>query len=151
MSGSTKPLPTEFRPLVARATAEVEASAVRSPTGRALKRAEGFALDLEAGRVTFALPDGPSTCAVQVAGTLAPDGEFMWAWGHSSVPEPLQAAAWQVKTYADAHQMAELQDRKLPATPKQAADFAALVAFFAGATGTYCGNYGSGQVWLAWT
>ncbi|MEM7439899.1 MAG: DUF6882 domain-containing protein [Pseudomonadota bacterium] len=151
MTPRDKPLPTEYRPLVSRAVAETEASAARSATGRALAAARGFELDLAGGTVTFDLPQGPVTLDAQVAGTVAPDGEFMWAWGHPSVPEPQQSAAWAVKRYAEAHQMAPLLDRKVPVTPRRAAEFAALVALMAGATGTYCGDYGSGQVWLAWT
>lgn len=144
-------LPTEFRPLIRLAQEELDARAIGSPDHRQVQAARGFELDLAQGTVTFDTPDGPLTKSVQIAGTLAPDGEFMWAWGHPSVPEPLQAAAWKLKSYADAHQMLPLLDRKAHATPKRAADHAALTALFADAAGIFGGDYGSGQVWLAWS
>ena len=66
------------------------------------------------------------------------------------MPEPLQAAAWTVKRFADAQGLVALHDRKAHTTPKRAADYAALTGFFANATGTFRGDYGSGAVWLAW-
>lgn len=142
--------PTEYRDLLRHATARNDARMAQSATARAVSGTQAFALDLASGTVVFDLPGGSETCNVQIAGTVAADGEFMWAWGHPSVPEPLQTAAWGVKNYAEAHGLPDLLDRKVHVTPKRAADFAALTALFADATGTFCGNYGSGEVWLAY-
>ena len=149
-AGEQRRLPTSFKALVAQAVARNAQRMAVSAFGRRVAQADGFALDMDSGLLTLRFGDEEVVVKAQVAGTTAADGFFVWGWGHPSVPEPMQAAAWAVKRFADAQKIDELLDRKAQVTPKRAADYAALTAYLSDASGVYVGDYGSGQVHLAY-
>ncbi len=149
-AGERKRLPTSYRALAAEAVARNGQRMAVSALGRRAARSDGFALDMDSGVLTLRFEDEELSVRAQVAGTTADDGHFIWGWGHPSVPEAMQVAAWRVKRFADAQRIDELLERKTHVTPKRAADYGALTAYLSDADGVFVGDYGSGQVHLAY-
>ena len=116
----------------------------------AMVPSQPFELDLAEGFVQLNPPTGEKH-SIQVAGTYAGDGMFVWGWSHPSVPDAQRIAAQELQTYARAHQMDALADRKMPATPLKARDYAAAVALVSGADAIFEGDYGDGLVYLCWS
>ena len=46
-------------------------------------------------------------------GTRTNDGQFMWAWGHPSVPGKSRKAAEKVQIFGNKHNLIKLIDRQL--------------------------------------
>lgn len=149
-AGERKRIPTSYKALVAEAVVRNDQRMVMSPLGRRIKDADGFTLDMETAQLTLRFGAEEVSVNAQVAGTTAGDGHFVWGWGHPSVPAHMQNAARAVKAFADAQKITDLAERKPLTTPKRAWDYAALAAYFTDASGTFMGDYGSGQVFLAY-
>lgn len=117
-----------------------------------LPEPSGFDLDLETGDLLMKFDSDPSLSLVaQVAGTFSDDGTFMWGWGHPSVPQPLQQAAWAAQRYGDRQEIPELLTRGGKATKKQVREFVAIAAYLAHADGVFIADHGGGgSVCLVW-
>ncbi|MEO6761145.1 MAG: DUF6882 domain-containing protein [Candidatus Saccharimonadales bacterium] len=98
-----------------------------------------WAIDPIAGTITFTLPTQIATGPVQVIGTLSKDDPielngrafsttFMWAWGHPSVPESLQEAAYVIKDWGEKMGHPLLTNHIVPADESTATTFMALGA-----------------------
>ena len=75
----------------------------------------------------------------------------MWGWGHPSVPQPLQQAAWAAQRYGDRQEIEELLTRGGEATRKKAEEYTAIAAYLAHADGVFIGDHGGGgSVCLVW-
>ena len=104
-----------------------------------------FELDLETGDLELQFAEGePLSVVAQVAGTFSDDGSFMWAWGHPSVPQPLQQAAWAAQRYGDRQEIEELLTRGGKVTRKKAEEYTAISAYLAHADGVFIGDHGGG-------
>ncbi len=117
-----------------------------------LPEVAGFELDLETGDLTLKV-DGAADMALvaQVAGTYSDDGSFMWGWGHPSVPQPLQQAAWAAQRYGDRQEIEDLLTRGGETTRKRAEEYTAIAAYLAHADGVFVGDHGGGgSVCLVW-
>ncbi len=109
--------------------------------------ASGFELDLDTGDLTLRF-DGQDDLklSAQVAGTFSDDKSFMWGWGHPSVPQPLQQAAWAAQRYGDRQEIEELLTRGGEASRKKAEEYTAIAADLAHADGVFIGDHGGGGV-----
>ncbi len=118
----------------------------------AVPAASGFDLDLETGDLTLRFDGQPDlVLSAQVAGTFSDEGSFMWGWGHPSVPQPLQQAAWAAQRYGDRQEIEELLTRGGEATRKKAEEYTAIAAYLAHADGVFIGDHGGGgSVCLVW-
>lgn len=103
-----------------------------------------FELDMASGILRL----GATAHPAQVAGTYSGDGLFVWGWAHPSVPDAMRRAGQAMQRYARAHQMTDLLDRKTPATPIKARDYAAATALVSGADALFAGDYGDGTVFV---
>lgn len=114
--------------------------------------ATGFDLDLETGDLMLRFEGQPDLAlSAQVAGTFSDEGSFMWGWGHPSVPQPLQQAAWAAQRYGDRQEIEELLTRGGEATRKKAEEYTAIAAYLAHADGVFIGDHGGGgSVCLVW-
>lgn len=141
-------IPKTFKKLRREAKAYVADIQEKHP----LPEVTGFDLDLETGDLELRLEEGaPLRLVAQVAGTYSDEGSFMWGWGHPSVPQPMQQAAWAAQRYGDRQEITELLSRGGEATARQARDYTAIAAYLAHADGVFIGDHGGGgRVCLVW-
>jgi hypothetical protein len=107
-----------------------------------------WAVDMTQGTIAFTTPSAVATAPVQVIGTLAPDGMWLWGWDHPSVPAHLAEHAGLVRAYGDRHGIATLTRRMVPASEDDAWSFAAAACLLAGAQGAYRGPTGETLVFM---
>jgi hypothetical protein len=107
-----------------------------------------WAVDMTQGTIAFTTPSAVATAPVQVIGTLAPDGMWLWGWDHPSVPAHLAEHAGLVRAYGDRHGIATLTRRIVPASEDDAWSFAAAACLLAGAQGAYRGPTGETLVFM---
>ena len=143
-----KSIPASFRKLAREAKAYVAEIKEKNPVAEP----SGFELDMETGDLVLKFEDAaPMTLVAQVAGTFSDDGSFMWGWGHPSVPQPMQQAAWAAQRYGDRQQIEELLTRGGKATRKQVREYLAIAAYLAHADGVLIADHGGGgSVCLVW-
>ena len=134
-------IPKNFKKLCREARVYVEEVSIRNP----MADPTGFDLDLETGELELRF-DGadPVKVVAQVVGTFSHEGSFMWGWGHPSVPQPLQQAAWAAQRYGERQEIDDLLSRGGDATQKQVDDFTAIAAYLAHADGVFIGDHGGG-------
>ncbi len=113
--------------------------------GKNLDKVTDFTLNLKKGRITFGFEDRPDVTAdAQVAGTYSKDGSYMWGWGHPSIPEDLQAAAWAVQQFGDRQEIEELLTRGGETDQQQLDEYMAIAAYISNADGVFMGSHGEG-------
>ena len=77
-----------YKELVVFANARNERRMQNSKIGRMISNYEKFELDLNEARVRWLVGDNVNVSLdCQIVGTRTRDGQFLWAWGHPSVPE----------------------------------------------------------------
>ncbi|WP_299849044.1 DUF6882 domain-containing protein [uncultured Roseovarius sp.] len=143
-----KSIPKNYKKL----SREAKAYVVEVKAKNVIADASAFELDMETGALELQFADGPPLSVVaQVAGTFSDDGSFMWGWGHPSVPQPLQQAAWAAQRYGDRQEIEELLTRGGEATRKKAEEYTAIAAYLAHADGVFIGDHGGGgSVCIVW-
>ena len=145
---AVRKIPKTYKKLSREANAYVAGVKQKNP----LPVVSGFELDLETGSLVLRSEAQEAlTLWAQVAGTFSDDGSFMWGWGHPSVPQPLQQAAWAAQRYGDRQEISELLTRGGKASRKQAEEYTAIAAYLAHADGVFIGDHGGGgSVCLVW-
>ena len=134
-------IPKTYKKLSREARAYVAEVKEKNPVPAPL----GFDLDLETGDLELKFEGAaPLKLVAQVAGTYSDDGSFMWGWGHPSVPQPLQQAAWAAQRYGDRQEIEELLSRGGEATARQVEEYTAIAAYLAHADGVFIGDHGGG-------
>ena len=104
-------------------------------------------VDMDKGEIKFTLPDRIAVAPVQIIGTLF-NGEFMWGWGHPSVPEPLREHAKRAKKWGEKEGVTEYSELKVPANEAKAWEFTAVASRLSEANGVYRGNMGDTLVFM---
>ena len=106
--------PTEFRDLLERAMADLQAKTAGHDGVWRLSEA-AWSVDMDEGTVVFTTPKGiQATAPVQIIGTYnTEDGTWLWGWDHPSVPPPLAEHARRLLAYGQDHNIARLTTRKL--------------------------------------
>lgn len=108
-----------------------------------------FAVDLDAGVITFTSDTKVVSAPVQVIGTYNTlDGTFLWGWDHPSVPEPLGADARLAREFGQRHNFPLFTTRKVECTEEEAWVFTAVALHLAGAQGSHRGPTGPTLVFM---
>lgn len=143
-AGATS-LPETFKQMAVNAQFFLKNRMAGCSVGKRIDAVTDFDLNLKKGSITFHFEGGESVKAsIQIAGTLANDGSYMWAWGHPDVPEMLQQAAWAVQQFGDRQQVEELLTRGGDMPRDTVDDFLAIAAYIADASGVFLGDHGGG-------
>jgi len=113
---------------------------------------ESWAVDLDAGTITFINEKGwEITAPVQVIGTLnTADGTWLWGWDHPSIPAPVSEHAQRVREFGEQHGLGALTTRKIEADETDGWSFTALACHLAGAQGGYRGPAGDALVFMTY-
>lgn len=136
-----KSIPANYKKLSREAKAYVTEIKEQNPVPDAVS----FELDLETGDLELQFAEGvPLNVVAQIAGTFSDDGTFMWGWGHPSVPQPLQQAAWAAQRYGERQEIDDLLTRGGKATRKKAEEYTAIAAYLAHADGVFIDDHGGG-------
>jgi hypothetical protein len=133
-------IPTNYADLLTMAREHVSAlSYGHSAWG--FGREEHWAVDLDRGSIEWTLPDRMVRAPAQLIGTWASDlGTYRWGWDHPSAPPGTAVAAAQVKAFADAHRLAELQVVEPACTREHARDLASIAVLVGYLQGLYIGQ-----------
>jgi hypothetical protein len=108
-----------------------------------------WAVDLEAGTITFTSATKMVTAPVQVIGTYnSLDGTFLWGWDHPSIPEPRRADARLARRFGELQNLPLFTTRMVECTEEQAWSFTAVAMYLAGAQGAYRGPAGTTMVFM---
>jgi hypothetical protein len=108
-----------------------------------------WAVDEDAGTITFTASDIQATAPVQIIGTFNPhDSTWLWAWDHPGFGEPLRKHAETVRRYGQQQQIEELTQRKLVCAENDCWQFTALACCLNGAQGAYRGPAGGPFVFM---
>ena len=115
-----------------------------------LGQESNWAADLDAGTITFNLPDGVTAVApIQVVGTYnASDSTFLWGWDHPSVPLPLRRHAQLAKDWGRENRLANFTTRLVPCSEEEAWGFVAVANRLATSNGVYRGPAGVSRVFM---
>ncbi len=136
-----KSIPKNFKKLCREAKEYVAQIKEKNPVAQP----SGFDLDLETGDLELQFSDAePVNVIAQVVGTYSDEGSFMWGWGHPSVPQPLQQAAWAAQRYGERQEIDELLSRGGEANNKRVEEFTAIAAYLAHADGVFIADHGGG-------
>ena len=108
-----------------------------------------WAVDLEAGTITFTSATKRVTAPVQVIGTYnSLDGTFLWGWDHPSIPEPRRADARLARRFGELQNLPSFTTRMVECSEAQAWEFTAVAMYLAGAQGAYRGPAGTTLVYM---
>lgn len=90
-----------YKELVIFAKAHNNSKMQNSEIGRNILSYKTFELDLNEAKIRW-IVNGKVSVSIkcQIIGTRTSDGQFMWAWGHPSVPAKSRIAAEKVQIYA---------------------------------------------------
>ena len=136
--------------LMARAWEELQTKSGLADATWGLRQA-AWSVDMKLGTIVFTRESGgTATALVQIIGTHADDGTWLWGWDHPSVPEPLAEHARKVLAYGQEHAINDLIARKLSCSELRAWEFTALACHLAGAQGAYRGPAGSARVFMTY-
>ena len=138
-----------YKELVIFAKAHNNSKMQNSEIGRNILSYKTFELDLNEAKIRW-IVNGKVSVSIkcQIVGTRTRDGQFMWAWGHPSVPAKSRIAAEKVQIYASQHKLIDLMERRVVISQSFTNDFSNITAFLNDADGTWMGNYGDGEVYL---
>ena len=108
-----------------------------------------WAVDLEAGTITFTSATRMVTAPVQVIGTYnSLDGTFLWGWDHPSIPEPRRADARLARRFGELQNLPLFTTRMVECSEAQAWNFTAVAMYLSGAQGAYRGPAGTTMVFM---
>ena len=108
-----------------------------------------WAVDLDAGSITFTSATKVVSAPVQVIGTYNTlDQTFLWGWDHPSVPEPLGADARLAREFGRRQDLPLFTTRMIECTEEQAWTFTAVAQYLAGSQGSYRGPAGTTLVFM---
>ena len=140
-----------YKELVTFSKARNERKMRDSEVGKVLPTFEKFKLDLNKAEITWTKDyDVNISAKCQIVGTRTINGQFMWAWGHPSVPEKSCIAAQKVQLFSNQQKLIELTERKVMIPLATAEDFSNITAFLDNADGTWVGDYGEGKVYIVY-
>ncbi len=106
-----------------------------------------WGVDLEAGKIKFIFADGRVAEAdVQVVGTLAANGSFMWGWDHPSVKGKAAKHAKLLKKFGEKHKIADLVTQPVVISEQAAWEYTALAMRLGENNGAYRANAGGGTL-----
>ncbi len=139
----------EFRQLIEQSIAHLQALTAAHDSLWHIGEAD-WAVDLDAGIITFDSPDGMrATAPVQVIGTYNTDDEtWLWGWDHPSVSPPVDQHAQQMLQYGTQHNIADLTTRKLLCIEERCWELTAVACFLSKAQGAYRGDAGATLVFM---
>lgn len=108
-----------------------------------------WAVDLEAGTITFRSATKMVTAPVQVIGTYnSLDGTFLWGWDHPSIPEPRRTDARLARRFGELQNLPLFTTRMVECSEEQAWAFTAVALYLSGAQGAYRGPAGTTMVFM---
>ena len=108
-----------------------------------------WAVDLEAGTITFTSATKTVTAPVQVIGTYnSLDGTFLWGWDHPSIPGPRRGDARLAREFGRRQNLPLFTTRMVECTEEQAWRFTAVALYLSGAQGAYRGPSGTTLVFM---
>ena len=140
-----------YKELVVFAKARNKRKMQNSEIGRSILNYKKFELDLNEAKIRWYVSDKVNvSLKCQIVGTRTVDGQFIWAWGHPSVPEGSRLAAEKVQIFANQQKLIDLMERKTIILLSVAEDFSSIIAFLNDADGTWAGNYGDGDMYLVY-
>lgn len=113
---------------------------------------ENWGVDLNTGKISFNFADGKKAEAdVQVIGTYAPNGTFMWGWEHLSVQGEPAKHAVLLKEFGEQHNIEELVTQPVEIveiSEQQAWEYTALAMRLGNNNGAYRANTGGTWVYM---
>jgi hypothetical protein len=106
---------------------------------------QNWDVDLNLGTITFTFADGKvATAPIQVVGTYAPNGTFLWGYDHPSVKDNLGDHAKRVKEFGEKHNIDEILTQPAAITQEKAWEYTALCMRLGDYSGAYRGHAGGG-------
>ncbi len=113
-------------------------------------KANTWSVDQKKGLIRFNFSNGKVvTAPVQIIGTYADNGTFMWSWDHPSVEAALNKHASLVKQFGKKHKLQTLLIRTVKISEKEAWKYTALAMRLGNASGAYRAK--SGKTWIYMT
>lgn len=113
-------------------------------------KANTWSVDQKKGLIRFNFSNGKVvTAPVQIIGTYADNGTFMWSWDHPSVEAALNKHASLVKQFGKKHKLRTLLIRTVKISEKDAWKYTALAMRLGNASGAYRAK--SGKTWIYMT
>lgn len=108
---------------------------------------ETWGVDQDTGKISFYFADGKlAEAPVQIIGTYAPNGTFMWGWNHPSVQEPLSSDANLVRDFGEKYQLNKLLTQQVEISEQEAWEYTALAMRLSNANGAYRADAGGGTL-----
>ena len=140
--GSERPAPpTTFSPLLEMAFNHTQALMAGHQGSWNLGQGERWDVDLAAGQIIWSFPDKVVRAPAQLIATWnSADETFLWGWDHPSAPPGTAVAAAAVKTHADAHGIAQLQEAKVECSMDDGWQLAAVAVLLGDLQGVYRGQ-----------
>ena len=148
--GAARRAAAAHREMVGRCMAELAEKVDANDRAWGLVSATRWGMDLEAGLLTFDLPDGRAARArMQVVGThSAFEGRFLWGWANGSVPEALRAHSLLARSYGVGRGLAGFAEPSFAGDEDAAWEAAAVVLHLSGAAGAYRAPIGHTTLFL---
>ena len=110
-----------------------------------------WGVDLNTGKINFSFEDGKvATADVQVIGTFASNGTFMWGWDHPSVKGQPAEHAKLLKAFGEKYNVSDLLTQPVKISDQQAWEYTALAMRLGENIGAYRANAGGGT-WVYMT
>jgi hypothetical protein len=111
---------------------------------------ENWGVDLNTGKIKFFLKDGVVAEAdVQVIGTYAPNGTFMWGWDHPSVNGNPARHAKLLKEFGEKYKINDLVTQPVEISQQKAWEYTALAMRLGNTNGAYRAQ--AGETWVYMT
>lgn len=141
--------PTEFRQLMERAVADLQAKTAGHDGVWHLSEAS-WSVDMDERTIVFTSPKGIQvTAPVQIIGTYnTEDSTWLWGWDHPSVDPPLAQHAKRLLAYGQEHKIAQLTTRTLTCSEEDCWKLTALACLLCDAQGGYRGPAGTTMVFM---
>jgi hypothetical protein len=108
-----------------------------------------WAVDLDAGTISFSNEGLIVTAPVQVIGTYnTRDGTWLWGWDHPSVTPQTAEAAKLLHAYGIRHGLERITTRKISCSEEEAWELTSMASYLSGAQGLYRGPSGPTLVFM---
>jgi hypothetical protein len=106
---------------------------------------QNWDVDLNLGTITFTFADGKvATAPIQIIGTYAPNGTFLWGYDHPSVKGNLGEHAQLVKAFGEKHNISDILTQPVAISQEKAWEYTALCMRLGDYNGAYRGHAGGG-------
>ena len=135
-------LPTDFETLQEMAVNHTQALMAAHSQSWGLGQALHWDVDLAAGTIMWVLADGKIARAPAqlIATWSSSENSFLWGWDHPSAPEGTAVAAGTLKRHAEAHDIAQLLERKVECSMDDGWQLAAMAVLAGDLQGVYRGQ-----------